>query len=113
MSMRKRAGFLSPDRISELVWDSESEETRSSNNCIIYLGNRILCTFRQALKYICFSYCSLDGLISCRDSRFLLVKDKLEMMAQVSRLEQQSLGLFSDAAKMSHVKCERCEEKSC
>jgi len=33
---------------------------------------------------------SLDRLISRRDSRFLLVKDKLGMMTQVSKLEQNS-----------------------
>jgi len=43
MSVRKRAGFLSPNRIYELVWDSESEEAGASSDCIIYLGNRILC----------------------------------------------------------------------
>jgi len=52
MSVRKRAGFLSPNRITELVWDSESEEAGASNYCIIYLGNRILCIFRQPLKYL-------------------------------------------------------------
>ena len=40
MSVRKTAGFLSPNRISELVWDSEWEETGASSDCIIYLGNR-------------------------------------------------------------------------
>jgi len=52
LSVRKRAGFLSPNWISELVWDSESEEAGASNNWIIYLGNRILCIFRQPLKYL-------------------------------------------------------------
>jgi hypothetical protein len=60
MSMHKRAGFLPPNRISELVWDSKSEEAGASSNCIIYLGNRILCIFRQLLKYLCFSYSFLD-----------------------------------------------------
>jgi len=46
MSVCKRAGFLSPNRISELVWDSESEEAGASRDCIIYLGNRFLCIFR-------------------------------------------------------------------
>jgi hypothetical protein len=62
MSVRKKAGFLSPNRISELVWDSESEEAGSSSDCIIYLGNGILCIFRQLLKYPCFSYSFFDGL---------------------------------------------------
>jgi len=61
-SVRKRAGFLSPNRISELVWDSESEEVGASSDSIIYLGNRILCTFRQLLKCLCFSYSFLDRL---------------------------------------------------
>ena len=60
MSVHKRAGFLSPNWISELVWDSENEEAGALSNCIIYLGNRILCIFRQPLKYLCFSYSFLD-----------------------------------------------------
>ena len=61
MSAHKTAGFLSPNRISELVSDSESEEAGASSDCIIYLGNRILCIFRQPLKYLCFSYSFLGG----------------------------------------------------
>jgi len=68
MSVRKRAGFMSPNRISEMVWDSESEEAGASSDCIIYLGNGILCIFRQPLKYLCFSYSFLDGLRKCVDS---------------------------------------------
>jgi len=68
MSVRKRAGFLSPNRISEMVWDSESEEARASSNCIIYLGNGILCIFRQPLKYLCFSYSFLDEIRKYVDS---------------------------------------------
>jgi len=49
MSVHKRAGFLSPNRISELVWNSKSEEAGASSNSIIYSGNRILCIFRQPL----------------------------------------------------------------
>jgi len=62
MSVCKRAGILSPNRISELVWYSESEEAGASSNSISYLGNRILCIFRQLLKYLCFSYSFLDGV---------------------------------------------------
>jgi len=62
MSVRNRAGFLSPNQISELVWGSESEADALSN-CIIYLGNRILCIFRQPLKYLCFSYSFLDAVL--------------------------------------------------
>ena len=61
MSMRNRAGFLSPNRTYELVWDSESEAGASSV-CIIYLGSRILSIFRQPLKYLYFSYSFLDGV---------------------------------------------------
>jgi hypothetical protein len=50
MSVREKAGFLSPNRISELVWDGESEEAGKLSECIIYLGNSILCIFRQLLK---------------------------------------------------------------
>ena len=60
MSVRKRAGFLSPNRMSELVLDSESEEAGASSDSIIYLGNSILCIFRQLLKYPCFNYSFLD-----------------------------------------------------
>jgi len=68
MSVRKRAGFLSPNWISEMVWDSESEEAGVSSYCIIYSGNGILCIFRQLLKYFCFSYSFLDGLRKYVDS---------------------------------------------
>jgi len=51
MSVRKTGGFLSSNLISELVWDSESEEAAASSDCIIYLG-----IFRQPLKYLYFSY---------------------------------------------------------
>jgi hypothetical protein len=57
MSVLKRAGFLSPDLIPELVWDHESEEAGASNDCIIHLCNRI---FRQPLKYLYFIYSFLD-----------------------------------------------------
>jgi len=60
MSVHKRAGFLTPNGLSELVWDSESEEKGASNDCIIYLGNSILCIFKQPLKYPCFNYSFLD-----------------------------------------------------
>jgi len=62
MSVHKRAGFLSPNRISELVWDRENEEAGASSDCIIYLGNRILRIFIQPLKYLCFSYSIVDGV---------------------------------------------------
>jgi len=62
MSVRKRVGFLSPNRISEMVWDSESEEAGASSDCIIYLGNGILYIFGQPLIYLWFSYSYLDGL---------------------------------------------------
>jgi len=62
MSVHKKAGFLSPNRISKLVWNSESKEAGALSDCIIYLGNRILCTFKQRLKYLCFSYSYLEGV---------------------------------------------------
>jgi len=65
ISVCKRAGFLSPTWTSELVWDSESEEAEATSDCIIYLGNGILCIFRQPLKYLCFSYSFLDELRKC------------------------------------------------
>ena len=65
MSMCKRAGFLSPNQIYELVWDSDSEEAGASSVCIIYLCNRILSIFRQPLKSFCFSYSFLDGVRKC------------------------------------------------
>ena len=40
MSVRKRAGFLSPHPIYELVWDNKSEEAGASSDSIIYLGNK-------------------------------------------------------------------------
>ena len=62
MSVRKRAGFLSPNRIYEMVWDSESEEAGASSDCIIYLGNGTLHIFRQPLIYLWFRYSYLDRL---------------------------------------------------
>jgi len=62
VSVLKRTGFLSPKRISEMVWDSEIEEAGASNDCVIYLGNGILCNFRQPLKYLCFSFSFLDEI---------------------------------------------------
>jgi len=68
MSTRKTAGFLSPNRISEMVWDSENEEAGASSDCIIYLGNGILYIFRQPLIYLWFSYSYVDGLRKYVDS---------------------------------------------
>jgi len=51
-----------------MVWDSEREEAGASSDSIIYLGNGILCMFRQQLKYLCFSYSFLDGLRKYVDS---------------------------------------------
>jgi hypothetical protein len=61
MSVCKRAGFLSPNWISKLVWD-KIEGAGASSDTIIYLGNSILCIFRQLLKYPCFSYSYIDGV---------------------------------------------------
>ena len=62
MSVRKTARLLTPNRLSELVWCSQSEVAGASSDCIIYLCNSILCIFRQPLKYPCFSYTFLDGV---------------------------------------------------
>jgi len=62
MSLFKRTGFLSPNWISEVVWDSESEEAGASSDSIIYLGNGILCIFRKPLKYLSFSYSFLEEI---------------------------------------------------
>jgi len=62
MSVHKRAGILSPNHIYEMVCDSESEEAGASSDCVIYLGNGILCIFRQLLKYLCFRYSFLDEI---------------------------------------------------
>jgi len=51
-----------------MVWDSKSEEAGTSSDCIIYLGNGILCIFRKLLKYLCFSYSFLDGVRKYVDS---------------------------------------------
>jgi len=66
ISVRKRAGFLSPNRISELIWDSESEEVGASSDSIIYFGNSMLCILRQPLKYPCFTYSFLDRVRICQ-----------------------------------------------
>jgi hypothetical protein len=55
MSVRKTAGFLSPKQISELVWDSESEEAGALSICIIYLGNR-------TAEISLFNYSFLEGV---------------------------------------------------
>jgi hypothetical protein len=60
MSGHDRAGFLSINQISELVWDRENKEEGASSHSISYFGNRIICIFRQPLKYLCFSYSFLD-----------------------------------------------------
>ena len=89
MSVHKRTGFLSPNRISEMVWDSEIEEAGASTDYVIYLGNGFFGTFRQALKYLWFSFSFLDEIRKYYvETRFLLVKDILEM--QVGRLRQHS-----------------------
>jgi len=67
MSVRKRAGFLSPNQISELVSYSESEEAGASSDCIIYLGSGII-SFLDNRWNICFSYSFLDGLRKYVDS---------------------------------------------
>ena len=45
MSVGKRAEFPSSNRVSELLWDSESEEAGASGDRTFYLGKYILCIF--------------------------------------------------------------------
>jgi len=116
MYVCKRARFPSPDRISELVWDSKSEEVRASSNWIIYLGNRILCIFRQPLEYLCLSYSFLDGVrkyhAEILDSPSW--KKILETITHVGILEQNSKNVgLSRFMAVSRVISEWCEEKSC
>ena len=54
MLVRKRAEFLSPNWISKLVWDSESEEAGTSSYSIIYLGNRNLYIFKTTAEISLF-----------------------------------------------------------
>jgi len=116
MSVDKTAGFLSPNWISELVWDSESEEVRAQRDCIIYFGNRILGIFRQPLKYLCFSYSFLD-----RERKYHAeildspnAKNILEMITHVGALEQNSTNAgLSRVMAVTCVNSEWCEEKSC
>ena len=54
MSVRERPGFLSPNWISELVWDSENKEVGVLSDSIIYLGNRILCIFKRTTEISLF-----------------------------------------------------------
>jgi len=60
MSVRETSGFLSQNRISELVCDIKDKELGALSDSIIYLANRILGIFRLPLKYLCFSYSSFD-----------------------------------------------------
>ena len=101
-----------------MVWDSESEEAGTSNNCINYLGNGILYIFRQPLKYLCFSYSFLDGLRKYVDS--IPPCEKYTGNDGASRQTRTALNKVwsvsvrdEDAAKMSRVNCDWCEEKSC
>jgi len=117
MSVRKRAGFLSPNRISELVWDSESEEAGASSDCIIYLGSRITCIFKQPLKYLCFSYSFLDAprkyhvetLDSSRERH--TGNDGASRYTGTALSKVRSVSVRDrDAAEMSRVNCEPSEE---
>ena len=117
ISVLKRAGFLSPNRLSELVWDSESEEAGASSDCIIYLGNGIVCIFRQPLKYLRFSYSFLDVVrkyhIRILDSP--LCKNVQKTTTHVGILEQNStnagLSWFMTVSRViSGVKRKVCSE---
>jgi len=119
MSVRKRTGFLSPNRISEMVWDSEIEEAGASNDCVIYLGNGILCTFRQPLKYLCFSSSFLDEIRKYYVETLESSSWKIYWKWWRKSVDSTALNKIwsvsvrdSDAAKMSRVNCDWCEEKS-
>jgi len=117
MSAHERARFLSPNRISELVWDSENKEVGASSHSISYFGHRILCIFRQPMKYLCFNYSSLDEGNVYRLS-IPPRKYTLEMMAHFGRRGQQSTKVGqprfdSNTVKISRVNCKWCEEKIC
>jgi len=103
MSVRERAGFLSPNLISELVWDRENKEVGASSHSISYFGNRILCIFRQPMKYLCFSYSSLDkGNVY----RFSIPPRKyiLEMMAHFGRRGQQSTNVGQEVRYVCEIR---------
>ena len=118
MSVRKRTRFLSPNRISEMVWYNEIEEAGASNDCVNYLCNGILCTFRQPLNYLCYSFSFLDEIrkyyvetLDCSSWKIywkwwrkLVDSTALKKIRSVSVRD-------SDAAKMSRVNCDWCEEK--
>jgi hypothetical protein len=58
---RTKYSFLSQQSaLSVCERDRESEEVGALSDRKIYLGNGILCIFRQLLKYLCFSYSFLD-----------------------------------------------------
>jgi len=112
MSVHKRIRFLSPNWISELVWDSEREEVGASSDSITYLGDRILCIFRQQLKCLCFSYPFLDGVgkYHVEILETPIVKNILEMIKQVGVLGQHSTNTgLSWFMMVSHVNSEWCE----
>jgi hypothetical protein len=119
MYVREKAGFLSSNRIYELVWDSENKELGALNHTINYLGNTILCIFRQPLKYVCFSYTFFDeGNVMYRPS--IPPRKRYNGNDGASRLTGTALDKSwsvsfrdSGAAKISRVNCELCEEKSC
>ena len=115
MSVRKRAGFPSPNQISALVWDSESKEAGASCDSIIYLGNRILCIFRPQLKYLCFSYSFLDGIRKFHDKFLIPHHGKhtgIDNACQYTGTKLNNIGL-SRFMTVSGVNNEWCAEKSC
>jgi hypothetical protein len=89
MSGHERARFVSPNRISELVSDSENKVVGAWRHSLSYFGNRILCIFGKPLKYLRLSYSSLDERYMYRLS-IPPRKYTLKMMAQFGRLWQNS-----------------------
>jgi hypothetical protein len=93
----------------------ENEEAEALSDSIMYLGNRILCIFRQPLKYLCFSYSFLDGVRKYHIGfRNPIVKNVQETIMQVGILEQHSTnGGLSWFVAVSRVNSKCCREKSC
>jgi len=60
MISRTKYSFLSQQSVLSVPKrDRESEDAGALNDTKIYLGNRILCIFRQPLKYLSFRYAFL------------------------------------------------------
>jgi hypothetical protein len=113
MPVRKRARFLSPNWISEIVWHRESEVAGARSDSIIYLGNSILCIFRQLLKYLCFSYSFLDRVRKTM-YKFSIPHGETHNGNNACQYTGTKLNIrLSRFMTVSHVNIEWCEEKNC